>query len=59
MHIEPVTLEGTHVRLAPLSLSHQEGLSAVGLDEEIWRWSPMPSTLSEALKRDKLRRACA
>ena len=38
MHIEPVTLEGTHVRLEPLSLElHADGLVAVGLDPDLWR----------------------
>jgi N-acetyltransferase len=40
MRIEPVTLEGTHVRLEPLSLErHAEGLVAVGLDPDLWRWT--------------------
>ena len=39
--VEPVTLEGTYVRLEPLSLDHLAGLTAVGLDAEIWRWMPM------------------
>jgi N-acetyltransferase len=42
MNIEPVTLEGRHVRLEPLSLLHHEGLTEVGLDESIWRWNPTP-----------------
>jgi RimJ/RimL family protein N-acetyltransferase len=40
MFIEPVTLEGRFVRLEPLSLAHHAGLCAVGLDEELWRWTP-------------------
>ena len=40
MVIEPVTLEGTVIRLEPLSLRHHEELCAVGLDERIWRWNP-------------------
>jgi RimJ/RimL family protein N-acetyltransferase len=36
----PVTLEGTQVRLVPLGLGHLEGLCAVGLDPELWRWIP-------------------
>jgi len=40
MVIEPVTLEGTFIRLEPLSLRHHEELCAVGLDERIWRWNP-------------------
>jgi RimJ/RimL family protein N-acetyltransferase len=42
MHIEPVTLEGSHVRLEPLSLAHHAGLCEVGLDEELWRWITTP-----------------
>jgi RimJ/RimL family protein N-acetyltransferase len=37
MEIEPVTLEGTNVRLEPLSLDHLPRLCEVGLDEELWR----------------------
>jgi RimJ/RimL family protein N-acetyltransferase len=36
--VEPVTLEGSVVRLEPLSLGHLAGLTEVGLDIEIWRW---------------------
>lgn len=36
--VEPVVLEGTVVRLEPLSLDHLAGLNSVGLDAEIWRW---------------------
>lgn len=37
---QPITLEGAHVRLLPLSLEHLDGLCAVGLDEELWKWVP-------------------
>lgn len=40
--IRPVTLEGEHVRLEPLSLHHHAGLCEVGLDQELWRWIPQP-----------------
>ncbi|MGB2592859.1 MAG: GNAT family protein [Candidatus Acidiferrum sp.] len=40
MIIAPVTIEGRHVRLEPLSEKHHAGLSDVGLDEELWRWIP-------------------
>ena len=39
MQIKPIILEGTIVRLEPLSMSHLDGLSAVGIDEEIWRYT--------------------
>lgn len=38
MQFSPVTLEGVHVRLVPLSTNHHADLCAAGLDEEIWRW---------------------
>ncbi|HEY1992577.1 MAG TPA: GNAT family N-acetyltransferase, partial [Gammaproteobacteria bacterium] len=37
---QPITLEGAHVRLLPLSLEHLDGLCAAGLDEELWKWVP-------------------
>ena len=40
MNVQPVTLEGGHVRLEPLSLDHHADLCAAGLDEELWRWIP-------------------
>ncbi len=40
MRVLPVTLEGTHVRLEPLTSYHHEALSRVGLDEDLWRLSP-------------------
>jgi len=40
MDIKPITLEGRHVRLEPLSVEHLPGLCEVGLDPELWRWTP-------------------
>lgn len=40
MDIQPITLDGTYVRLEPLTLEHLPGLCAVGLDPELWRWTP-------------------
>jgi len=42
MEIAPVTLESRHVRLEPLSESHLDGLTAVGIDDALWRWSMTP-----------------
>ncbi|MGB9462334.1 MAG: GNAT family protein [Candidatus Acidiferrum sp.] len=49
MLIEPVTLEGRHVRLEPLSQAHQADLSAEGLDEALWRWIPVPVRTPEEM----------
>jgi len=37
--VEPVVLEGSVVRLEPLSLDHLAGLVEVGLDADLWRWT--------------------
>jgi N-acetyltransferase len=51
MEITPVTLQGTRIRMEPLSLDrHFEGLAEIGLDPELWRW-----TLSVATTREDLR----
>jgi RimJ/RimL family protein N-acetyltransferase len=39
MTVTPVVLEGTHVRLEPLSLAHHPDLCRVGLDEDLVRWT--------------------
>jgi RimJ/RimL family protein N-acetyltransferase len=49
MIVEPVTLEGRHVRLEPLVKGHLAGLARVGLDEELWRWSPVPMRTAEEM----------
>ena len=36
MEISPVTLEGQHVRLEPLSVTHEEALIAAAGDGELW-----------------------
>ena len=35
----PIMLEGDFVRLQPMTLEHLDGLSEVGLDPEIWRYT--------------------
>jgi RimJ/RimL family protein N-acetyltransferase/GNAT superfamily N-acetyltransferase len=49
MEIAPVTLEGRHVRLEPLSLAHADDLSAIGLDPDLWRWIPFQITTPEEM----------
>ena len=39
MDLTPLTLEGRHVRLAPLEHEHHAALCEVGLDPELWRWT--------------------
>jgi RimJ/RimL family protein N-acetyltransferase len=40
MKVTPVTLEGRHARLEPLSLAHHADLCAIGLEPELWRFIP-------------------
>jgi RimJ/RimL family protein N-acetyltransferase len=54
MAVHPVVLEGTHVRLEPLSLAHHADLCQVGLDEDLVRWTeayvPTPGGLRAYIK---------
>lgn len=45
-----VTLEGHFVRLEPLGLDHLDGLCAVGLDPDIWAWTPRHVASREDLR---------
>jgi len=38
MRIDPITLEGRHVRLVPMERTHLDALWEVARDEELWRW---------------------
>ena len=49
MDISPVTLEGPHVRLEPLSLAHEESLIAAAADGELWN-----STVTVVPSRDTM-----
>jgi RimJ/RimL family protein N-acetyltransferase len=40
VELTPVTLEGHHVRLEPLSRQHKSQLATVALDPELWRFTP-------------------
>lgn len=48
--LKPTVLEGAHVRLEPLSPAHLDGLCAVGLDSELWKWIPTPVRDREEMK---------
>ena len=40
MEVKPVTLQGKVVRLEPLSEAHVPGLTAIGMNDEIWSYMP-------------------
>ena len=50
MWIGPVTLEGHHVRLEPVSLAHVPALWRVGTHEEIWRYLPYAMHSEEEMR---------
>ena len=49
MIVTPVTLEGKHVRLEPLLAAHHAALTEIGLDEDLWRWIPVPVRTPEEM----------
>jgi RimJ/RimL family protein N-acetyltransferase len=50
MDAQLVTLQGRVVRLEPLSLEHLPGLSAVGREEDLWKWTQGRVTTPEAMQ---------
>lgn len=50
MTVEPIILEGTYVRLEPLTASHHAGLSEVALDPDLWRLNPQTIRSPEELR---------
>lgn len=50
MVIAPVILQGRYVRLEPLTLEHVAGLAEVGLDEDLWKWIPVPVRTASEMK---------
>ncbi len=49
MLVAPVTLEGKHVQLEPLLAAHHAALTEVGLDQDLWRWIPVPVRTPEEM----------
>ncbi|MGH7731604.1 MAG: GNAT family N-acetyltransferase [Candidatus Eiseniibacteriota bacterium] len=39
MAVRPLTLEGEHVRLEPLTMAHHAALWEIAKDHELWRWT--------------------
>ena len=50
MQIGPVTLDGQHVRLEPVSLAHVPALWRAGAHEEIWRYLPYTMRSEEDMR---------
>jgi RimJ/RimL family protein N-acetyltransferase len=48
--VQPVTLEGSIVRLEPLSIDHLDGLAEVAFDPSLWRWTVAQPTDLPALR---------
>jgi len=49
MIVQPVTLTGAHVQLEPLLAAHHAALTEIGLDEDLWRWIPVPVRTPEEM----------
>jgi RimJ/RimL family protein N-acetyltransferase len=47
----PQLLEGEHVRLEPLSMSHLPALTEIGLNPEIWRYFAWPCRTEAEMRR--------
>ena len=47
---DPVTLEGNHVRLEPLTMAHLPRLVEIGLEGDIFRWYAQPIRTPEDMK---------
>ncbi len=48
--LEPIVLEGDFVRLEPMTLEHHGGLSEIGLDPEIWRYTTVMIRTPEEMR---------
>ena len=51
MKVEPVILEGRHVRLEPMRAEHIDALCEVGLEESLWRWIPTACRTAEDIEK--------
>jgi RimJ/RimL family protein N-acetyltransferase len=50
MLVAPVTLEGTRVRLEPLSMDHFPALARIAFDRQVWKWMNDPMETEEHLR---------
>jgi len=51
MKIESLTLNGEFIRLEPLKIEHHEALCEIGLEKEIWHWSPEQIISPDVMKK--------
>ncbi len=51
MKIEPIKLEGQHVRLEPLSMEHHARLCEVAFDADLWRWTSTALSTAEDVRK--------
>jgi RimJ/RimL family protein N-acetyltransferase len=45
-----VTLENAYVQLDSLAVQHLDALCEIGLDEDLWRWTPYPVTTRKQMQ---------
>jgi RimJ/RimL family protein N-acetyltransferase len=50
MQVEPVTLEGAHVRLEPMREEHADGLVAAGCGQSLFRFFPFSLETEDAMR---------
>ena len=50
MVVEPVTLAGKVVRLAPMTMDYLDALWEVGSDADLWKWIPYQITTRDEMK---------
>ena len=51
MKVQPLTLEGEHVRLEPLTIAHHAALWEIAKDHELWRWTATDVRTQDDLTR--------
>jgi N-acetyltransferase len=49
--VSPVMLQGSTMRLEPMTIEHVEPLARVGLDPDLWRWTTVAIDSPEAMRR--------
>jgi len=51
MDVRPITLQGRHVRLEPLTMAHHAALWQVARQTDLWRWSASVMNTPDDLRR--------